>query len=94
MGSLLPGDKFLTVITEAQRVTHPLDGIFILVILAQKSLHFFLVTRRYVLQRDVKNTIKVKEFSSSGVNVWSLLTETRIWGRLDNMTGCLGCVLK
>lgn len=43
-GTFLPGDQFLTVIAEAQRMTHPLDGIFILVTLAQKSFHFFLVT--------------------------------------------------
>lgn len=44
MRTLLPRHKFLTVITEAQGVAHLLDGIFILVFLAQKSFYFFLVT--------------------------------------------------
>lgn len=42
--SLLPGHQFLAVITEAQRVAHFLDGIFVVVFLAQKSFHFLLVT--------------------------------------------------
>lgn len=41
--TLLPRGEFLTAIAEAQRVAHLLDGIFILVCLAQKSLHLSLV---------------------------------------------------
>lgn len=46
---ILPRDKLLTVLAGAERVAHLLDGVFVLVILAQKSFHLFLVTRCNVL---------------------------------------------
>lgn len=48
---ILPRDKLLTVLAGAKRVAHLLHGVFVLVILAQKSFHLLLVTRRNVLDK-------------------------------------------
>lgn len=75
-GSLLPGDKFLAVIAEAKRVAHFLDGIFILVFLAQKSFHFLLVTWSDVLESAIKDNISIKKlFAFWAVNFLSVLAE-------------------
>lgn len=71
--SLLPRDELLTVLTRAKRVAHLLHGVFVLVILAQKSFYFLLVTRGDVLKGDIPNTVNVKEspaFQEMVLLVW------------------------